>query len=138
MEWDRNSWEEGDPEVDATDEEIAEGIDIGALVEANLAEHPDRAAGVARFLADAEADDLTARTLAALRQTLGVTQVELARRLGVKQPTISELERGRYGTMRVTTLLGYLDALGLAPRIVVDVPGSGPVDVTALVMSPAA
>lgn len=40
--------------------------------------------------------------------------------------------------MRVSTLLGYLDALGLNARIVVDVPRPGEVDVTALVAIPPA
>lgn len=129
MDWDRDSWVEGDPEI----EEPAEGVDIMALVDTDLDAHPDDALEVAQMLAEARVvEDRHARTLAALRQTLELTQTELAQRLGVTQPTVSDLERGRYANMRVSTLLGYLDALGLRPRIIVDVPGQGQVDVTTL------
>ena len=40
--------------------------------------------------------DWDAVRIAALRQRLGVTQAGLARRLGIRQQTVSEWETGRY------------------------------------------
>ncbi len=48
--WDRNSSESGNPEIEATDEEIAEGIDIRAIAQAHLDADPEMAAEVTRFL----------------------------------------------------------------------------------------
>lgn len=38
----------------------------------------------------------TAETIGALRASLGMTQAEFARTLGVRQQTVSEWETGRY------------------------------------------
>ena len=48
--------------------------------------------------------------LADLRESLGVTQAELACALGVSQPNVSKLE-GK-GDMRISTLGAYVAALG--------------------------
>ena len=59
-----------------------------------LAQRPDIADGVARVRAGmAEADRTYAMGLAALRQAAELTQVELARRLGVTQAAISRIEQ---------------------------------------------
>jgi len=59
-----------------------------------LAQRPDIAAGVAQVRADmAEADRTYAMGLAALRQAAELTQVELARRMGVTQAAISRIEQ---------------------------------------------
>ena len=46
------------------------------------------------------------------RRAAGMTQTELAQRIGVRQATISRLERGEDDT-RFSTVLGALSALGL-------------------------
>lgn len=63
-------------------------------------------------LADFPLDERPARelTLDQLRKLLEVTQVELAARLEVTQPAISQLERGN--DMLVSTLANYVEALG--------------------------
>jgi len=59
-----------------------------------LAQRPDIAEGVAKVRADmAEADRTYAMGLAALRQAAELTQVELARRMGVTQAAISRMEQ---------------------------------------------
>jgi transcriptional regulator with XRE-family HTH domain len=59
--------------------------------------------------------------LAGLRRMAGVTQVELAEALGTSQGQISRLES--QGDMLLSTLGGYLDALGVDAKIVVEVDG---------------
>lgn len=48
--------------------------------------------------------------LAALRESRGVTQAELAGSLGVSQPNVSKIERN--DDLRLSTLGGYVAALG--------------------------
>lgn len=48
--------------------------------------------------------------LAELRRFHDLTQVEVARRMAVTQPTVSELERG--GSPAVPTVRRYVEALG--------------------------
>ena len=57
--------------------------------------------------------------LAGIRRTAGLTQVELAVILGVKQAQVSKIER--QNDMLVSTLASYLTALGVEARIVVEV-----------------
>jgi DNA-binding XRE family transcriptional regulator len=47
-----------------------------------------------------------------LRKALGVTQVELAARLGVSQIRISQIENGKLERFELGTLLRYVEALG--------------------------
>ncbi|WP_328612864.1 helix-turn-helix domain-containing protein [Amycolatopsis sp. NBC_00355] len=58
--------------------------------------------------------------LAQLRDDAGVSQTELARRMGVSQPRISQLERGDPGQMELDTLARYIAALGGRMRVVAD------------------
>src|ERR1035438_4413098 len=59
-----------------------------------LAQRADIADGVTRVRAEmAEADRTYAMGLAALRQAADLTQVELARRLGVTQAAVSRIEQ---------------------------------------------
>ena len=48
--------------------------------------------------------------LAQIRQQVGITQAEVAQRLGVSQPTYAECERG--SNMRIGTLQKIVAALG--------------------------
>jgi DNA-binding XRE family transcriptional regulator len=71
-----------------------------------LAQRPDIATGVAQVRADmAEADRTHAMGLAALRQAAELTQVELARRLGVTQAAISRIEQPH--DLLLSTLNGH-------------------------------
>jgi transcriptional regulator with XRE-family HTH domain len=57
--------------------------------------------------------------LAAIRRATGLTQVELAARLGVGQAAVSKIER--QSDMLLSTLSGYLTALGVEAQIVVEI-----------------
>lgn len=59
--------------------------------------------------------------LTALRHRLGLTQVELAERMGISQSDLSKLERRR--DLRLSTLDSYLRAAGGNLRVVVEMPG---------------
>jgi transcriptional regulator with XRE-family HTH domain len=57
--------------------------------------------------------------LAALRRTVGVTQVELAASLGTSQGQVSRMERQQ--DMLISTLASYLQAFGVRASLVVEV-----------------
>jgi transcriptional regulator with XRE-family HTH domain len=57
--------------------------------------------------------------LAAIRRATGLTQIELARTLGVGQAQISKIER--QNDMLISTLASYLAALGVDVQILVEV-----------------
>ena len=65
---------------------------------------------VARLRLKAAETDLTAM-LEARRQAAGLTQVEVARRMGVTQSTVSRLESDRWQDLRLGELDAYLRAL---------------------------
>jgi len=58
--------------------------------------------------------------LAQLREELGLTQVQVAERMGISQPRISQLERGDIGQMEVDTIRRYVTALGGKLKIIAD------------------
>jgi predicted XRE-type DNA-binding protein len=58
--------------------------------------------------------------LAQLRQEMGLSQAEIASRMGVSQPRVSQLESGDVGQMEVDTLSRYILALGGRLRLVAD------------------
>jgi HTH-type transcriptional regulator / antitoxin HipB len=68
----------------------------------------------------------TARQIGAMlrraRRNAGLTQAELGARIGLRQATISKLERGEPAT-RLSTLMDVLSALGL--EIIIDERGRG-------------
>ena len=47
-----------------------------------------------------------------IRKSLGVTQVEMAKRLGVTQNRISRIERGDTEHIQIDTVRRYVEALG--------------------------
>lgn len=53
-----------------------------------------------------------ARTLAEQRTRLGLTQAEVAQRMGVSQERVSAIEHAEPGATEVRTLAGYVEALG--------------------------
>jgi predicted XRE-type DNA-binding protein len=57
-------------------------------------------------------DQIRAYLLAEVRKDQCVTQVEIARRLGVGQPRISQIERGHIDRTELSTLRAYVEALG--------------------------
>ena len=76
-----------------------------------LAKRPDLAEGVAQVRADMEDADRTyAMGLAALRQAAELTQVELAKKMGVTQAAISRVEQPH--DLLLSTLNAYLEAVG--------------------------
>lgn len=66
---------------------------------------------------DAEA---RAYRLREVREEQGLTQVELAERMHVKQPTVSQLERGELERAGLSTIKAYVEALGGSVEIVAD------------------
>ena len=83
-----------------------------------LAERPDLAKDVARVRRDMDDADRTyAMGLAALRQAAELTQVELARTLGVSQAAISRIEQPH--DLLLSTLNAYLQAVGGRTRVIV-------------------
>lgn len=83
-----------------------------------LAERPDLAEDVARVRRDMEDADRTyAMGLAALRKAADLTQVELARKLGVSQAAVSRIEQPH--DLLLSTLNAYLQAVGGHARVIV-------------------
>jgi len=83
----------------------------------------DRAAGRDVDAARAEAESRTEAyvlgyRLSELRDQAGLTQSEVAERMGVKQPRISAIEKGDPGQMEIETLRRYIAALGGRLRLV--------------------
>lgn len=58
--------------------------------------------------------------LAQLREAAGLSQTALAKRMGVSQPRVSQLELGDIALMEVGTIHRYITALGGQLRIVAD------------------
>lgn len=69
----------------------------------------------ARMLAETRA-----YRLREVREEQGLTQVELAARMHVTQPTVSELERGELERAGLATIKAYVEALGGSVEIVAD------------------
>lgn len=69
-------------------------------------------------------------SLQALRQASGKAQAEIAASLGIKQPSVSKIERQT--DMYLSTLRNYVEAIGGELDIVVRLPGHRPVRVTHL------
>lgn len=80
----------------------------------------------------AEADRVYAENLAAVRRAADLTQVELAKAMGVAQSEISRIESRP--DMLLSTLASYLAAAGDRPRVVVTIAGCDiEVDLTSLI-----
>lgn len=76
-----------------------------------LAEHPVNRANVEvhkeRMLAE-----VRAYRLRELRENAGLTQQQLADRIGVSQRQVSKIEHGDLDNTKVGTIRGYLEAVG--------------------------
>lgn len=66
--------------------------------------------GAEELVAEIEQELLLANRLTALREDAGVSQRELAKRLGVSQPRVAAIERSHNVTIEV--LKQYVEALG--------------------------
>jgi len=64
-----------------------------------------------------------ARTLAEQRARLGLTQAEVAQRMGVSQERVSAIERAEPGATEIRTLAGYVHGLGGRLEIVAEFGG---------------
>lgn len=88
----------------------------------DLLGQPDIAAAVARYREEREqADRSYAMGLAAVRKAFNLTQVELARRLGVSQAAVTKLEH--QDDMLLSTLRSYMGTLHGKVRLVIDFDG---------------
>lgn len=58
--------------------------------------------------------------LVALRERLGLSQRELAKRLGASQPYVAKLESGRIKNIGVATLVKYARAVGASVTIKIE------------------
>jgi DNA-binding transcriptional regulator YiaG len=104
-------------------EEVTQMSDDVTFIRGNdrierLAERPDLADDIARVRRDMEDADRTyAMGLAALRQAAELTQVELAKKLGVSQAAVSRMEQPH--DLLLSTLNAYLEAVGGHARVIV-------------------
>ncbi|MBF0807743.1 XRE family transcriptional regulator [Rothia nasimurium] len=57
-----------------------------------------------------------------LRKDTGITQAQLAERLGVSQHRVSQIENGNLPNVKIETLQKYLEALGTSITISVEIP----------------
>jgi transcriptional regulator with XRE-family HTH domain len=62
--------------------------------------------------------EVRAHRLREVREEQGLTQVELANRMHVTQPTVSELERGEIDRAGLATIKSYVEALGGTVEVV--------------------
>lgn len=91
-------------------------------VDDKLAGDSDLAQRVEAALAEMRVE----QDLAARRATLGITQTELARRMGVSQPFVATLESGRVKNLELRTLYRWATALGTRVTVGVSREGSRP------------
>lgn len=65
---------------------------------------------------------IQAYELSEIRRSLGITQQEMAKQMGVSQKRISDIENGRPGAIQVNTLSRYAHCLGGALKLVFTFP----------------
>ena len=65
------------------------------------------------------------RALQELRKALGKSQAEVARQMGISQPSVAQMEKRR--DWMLSTLANYVEALGGRLRLVVELPGQPPI-----------
>lgn len=120
-------WDAVDAMADAmTDEEA--GIKPGERVTPELgrrlylesAEKARRRPGYAATLRRVHEEQSVARALRLMRERANITQREVARRMDVKAPAVSRLER--FGASTIRALTDYARACGYRIRIVAESP----------------
>lgn len=65
-------------------------------------------------------DQVRAYRLQELRESLSLTQNDVAERLGVRQNRVSDIERGDLARIQVDTLRRYVEAVGGSLRVEVE------------------
>ncbi len=90
---------------------------VKARIDAEAGRDMDRARRVADDRTQAY---ILGYRLARLREQRGLSQSEVAARMGISQPRVSQLERGEVDQMVVETLNRYVNALGGQLRVVAD------------------
>jgi hypothetical protein len=107
------------------------------MMAASLEDKLARLPAERRAKVDARAAELIAgeMTLRDLRRALDRTQVRLARDLGVKQETVSRLEKR--SDMLLSTLRSYVEAMGGELDLVAKFPGRPPIRLKTLAAVPA-
>jgi DNA-binding XRE family transcriptional regulator len=83
------------------------------------AARPPREERVAQHRARLDAE-VRAFRLREVREEQGLTQVELAERMHVTQPTISQLEAGNIDRTGLMTIRAYVEALGGTVEVIAD------------------
>jgi predicted XRE-type DNA-binding protein len=83
------------------------------------AKRPPREGRVAEHRAQIDAE-VRAYRLKEIREEQGLTQVELAERMHVTQPSVSDLERGALDRAGLSTIRAYVEALGGKIEIIAD------------------
>jgi len=78
-----------------------EAVDEGRIDERRVAAHRDRLEG-----------ELVAHRLAEIRKAHGLSQQEVARAMGVTQSRVSRIESGDITNAELSTIAGYVHALG--------------------------
>jgi DNA-binding XRE family transcriptional regulator len=83
--------------------------------------YPDPAgkAAIAAGMEQLRAEQRTFR-LAEMRRRLGITQVQVAARMGITQGRVSAVEHAKPGTTELRTLAAYVEALGGRLEIIAD------------------
>jgi ribosome-binding protein aMBF1 (putative translation factor) len=89
---------------------------VGSTRRAASRRHAERSAAYRRELARIAPYEGIARIVIARRQALGLTQQELAERVGTSHSVISRIERGQQPTS-VTTLRRLAEAFGTHPVV---------------------
>ena len=82
---------------------------LDEIIAASEEGHP----GFSASVDDAYRRRVMGRALADLRRALGLSQTEVASRMGTSQPAVSRLENG--GDVRLSTLTRYMGVVGLPP-----------------------
>ena len=78
-----------------------------------------------RILEGAEELKREYRALQELRKALGKSQAEVARKMGISQPSVAQMEKRK--DWMLSTLAAYVEALGGRLRLIVELPGKPPI-----------
>ncbi len=98
-----------------TDPDARSWADLKRDLEFTAAEQAEIDAGAQRLIAEARA-----YRLSEIRRRQHITQVEVAREMGVTQARVSRIEKGQLVRSEVDTLAAYVQALGGKLKIIAD------------------
>ena len=105
--------------TEATTNEATGGRGVASSWNETRAKRPPREGRVAEHRARIDAE-VRAYRLKEIREEQGLTQVELAERMHVTQPSVSDLERGALDRAGLSTIRAYVEALGGKIEIIAD------------------